>query len=131
MATRDYKQAYALAKFVIIAIPTNYDIAKNYFDTSSVESVIEQVIEINSKAIIVIKSTIPVAFTEKIQKKYKDKIIFFTIILRESKALYDNLYLSRIIVGCSEENRSEAQEFSNLLNETDKKRYICVAHGMY
>lgn len=77
MATRDYKQAYALVKFVIIAIPKNYDTAKNYFDTSSVESVIEQVIEINSKAIIVIKSTIPVAFTEKIQKKYKDRKIFF------------------------------------------------------
>ena len=85
MATRDYKQAYALAKFVIIAIPTNYDIAKNYFDTSSVENVIEQVIEINSKAIIVIKSTIPVAFTEKIQKKYKDKIIFFTIIFTRTE----------------------------------------------
>lgn len=77
MATRDYKQAYALAKFVIIAIPTNYDTAKNYFDTSSVESVIDQVSEINSEAIIVIKSTIPVAFTEKTQKKYKDRKIFF------------------------------------------------------
>ena len=80
MATRDYKQAYALAKFVIIAIPTNYDTAKNYFDTSSVESVIDQVNDINSETIIVIKFTIPVAFTEKIQKKYKDRKYFFTIV---------------------------------------------------
>lgn len=95
MAKRDYKQAYALAKFVIIAIPTNYDIAKNYFDTSSVESVIEQVIEINSKAIIVIKSTIPVAFTEKIQKKYKDKIFFH-------HNFYENRRLCTITYICPE-----------------------------
>ena len=80
MATRDYKQAYAIVKFVVIPIPKNYDTAKNYFDTSSVESVIDQVSEINSEAIIVIKSTIPVAFTEKIQKKYKDRKYFFTIV---------------------------------------------------
>lgn len=127
MTTRDYKQAYALAKFVIIATPTNYDTAKNYFDTSSVESVIEQISKINSEAIIVIKSTIPVGFTEKIQKKYKDrKILFSPEFLRESKALYDNLYPSRIIVGCSEENRREAQAFSDLLKEAAIKKDIDV-----
>ena len=78
VATKDYKQAYTQAKFVIVATPTNYDTAKNYFDTSSVESVIDQVSEINSEAIIVIKSTIPVGFTEKIQKKYKDRKILFS-----------------------------------------------------
>ena len=127
VATRDYKKAYTLAKFVIIATPTNYDTAKNYFDTSSVESVIEQVSEINGEAIIVIKSKIPVGFTEKIQEKYKDsKILFSPEFLRESKALYDNLYPSRIIVGSGEENRSEAQEFSDLLKEAALKENIDV-----
>lgn len=127
VATRDYKKAYTLAKFVIIATPTNYDTAKNYFDTSSVESVIEQVSEISSEAIIVIKSTIPVGFTEKIQEKYKDsKILFSPEFLRESKALYDNLYPSRIIVGSREENRSEAQKFSDLLKEAAIKEDIDV-----
>ena len=96
MATRDYKQAYALAKFVIIAIPTNYDTAKNYFDTSSVESVIDQVSEISSEAIIVIKSTIPVGFTEKIQKKYKDRKIFFR------QNFYENRRLCTITYICPE-----------------------------
>lgn len=127
VATRDYKQAYALAKFVIIATPTNYDTAKNYFDTSSVESVIEQVSEINGEAIIVIKSTIPVGFTEKIQKKYKDrKILFSPEFLRESKALYDNLYPSRIIVGSGEAYKREAREFSALLKEAALKDDIDI-----
>ena len=93
MATRDYKQAYALVKFVVIAIPKNYDTAKNYFDTSSVESVIDQVSEISSEAIIVIKSTIPVGFTEKIQKKYKDRKYFFHHSFYENRRLCTITYI--------------------------------------
>ena len=120
-ATLDWENGYKDAEFIVIAAPTNYDSQKNFFDTSAVEDVIEKVLKVNLTAIMVIKSTIPVGYTESVRKKFNtNNIIFAPEFLRESKALYDNLYPSRIIVGYDQNNKeleSKAKQFAELIRE--------------
>lgn len=118
VATLDGEAAYSQADFVIIAAPTNYDSNKNFFDCSAVESVIQLVLKVNPQAMMIIKSTIPVGFTNHVREKYNTaNIIFSPEFLRESKALYDNLYPSRIIVSCDDASRDKAEIFAGLLKQ--------------
>lgn len=126
-ATLDGDAAYREADFVVIAAPTNYDSKRNFFDCSHVESVIQQVMKVNPNAIMVIKSTIPVGYTQKTRERFQTKnLIFSPEFLRESKALYDNLYPSRIIVSCDEETEEAAHVFASLLQQGAIKEDIAT-----
>lgn len=126
-ATTDAKSAYKDSELVVISTPTNYDEKLNFFDTSSVESVIELVMEVNPNAIMVIKSTVPVGYTESVRKKYNcDEIMFSPEFLREGHALYDNLYPSRIIVGAPTDMEKDAHTFAKLLNDSALKADVPV-----
>ncbi len=131
-ATTDGASAYADADYVIIAAPTNYDPQKNFFDCSAVESVIDLVLKSSDTAIMVIKSTIPVGYTKRVRKQFNtDRIIFSPEFLRESKALYDNLYPSRIIVGCDEGTKDKAETFAELLVEcAEKENFDVLTMGL-
>ena len=132
IATLDGKSAYKDANYVVIAAPTNYDPKKNFFDTSLVEQVIELVLSVNPNATMIIKSTIPVGYTKHVREKYGvDNILFSPEFLRESKALYDNLYPSRIIVGTDDKNRNKAEIFANLLKEGALKENVDVLFMNY
>ena len=129
--TTDKKAAYESAELVIIATPTNYDEVNHFFDTSAVEDAIEWTLKVNPDVLMVIKSTIPVGYTESVREKYGVKnIIFSPEFLRESKALYDNLYPSRIVVGCDDEQTDEGRMFANLLVEgaIDKDTPVLISH---
>lgn len=129
VATLDGEAAYKDANFVVIAAPTNYDPVKNFFDTSCVEQVIELVLKVNPNAMMIIKSTIPVGYTKSIRAKYKtNSILFSPEFLRESKALEDNLYPSRIIVGCEEEQKEKAKEFAGLLKDGAIKKDVPILY---
>ena len=126
-ATTDAVSAYQDAEFVVVAAPTNYDDEKDYFDTSCVENVIELVRRVNPEATIVVKSTVPVGFTAAMREKYHtDRILFSPEFLRESRALYDNLHPSRIIVGTPDSQREKAQRFSELLYEGAMEKQVPV-----
>lgn len=129
VATTDAASAYAEADYVIIAAPTNYDPQKDFFDCSAVESVIELVLKYSSTASMIIKSTIPVGYTESVRKNYNtDRILFSPEFLRESKALYDNLYPSRIIVGCDENSWEKAKLFAQLLADGAEKKDVEILY---
>jgi UDPglucose 6-dehydrogenase len=129
VATLDGESAYKDAEFVVIAAPTNYDQKKNFFDCSAVESVIKLVLNVNHSAMMIIKSTVPVGYTESVKRKFCTKnIIFSPEFLRESKALYDNLYPSRIIVSSDDESKKAAEEFADLLVEGAEKKDVQVLH---
>ena len=131
-ATTDGTSAYADADYVVVSAPTNYDPQKNFFDTSAVENVIELVLASSDRAIMVIKSTVPVGYTERMRQKYHtERILFSPEFLRESKALYDNLYPSRIIVGCDENTRKPAENFAALLLESAEKKDTPVLYMGY
>lgn len=127
VATTHAKEAYAQADYIIIATPTNYDSVKNSFDTSSVESVIETAQMVNTKATFVIKSTVPVGYSEELKQKYKmGNLLFSPEFLRESQALYDNLYPSRIIVGCDKLSKKVGKHFADLLREACEKKDVDI-----
>ncbi len=124
-ATSDTQNAYSGADYIIIATPTNYDVRRNFFDCSAVESVIEEVLSVNPQAVMVIKSTIPVGYTADVRARYStDNILFSPEFLRESKALYDNLYPSRIIVGSTESTKEKAELFASLMADCAEKENI-------